>query len=72
MENIRFSAAKLREIIESNKQKARVRYLATDVGVSESTLYNWLRGEGEPSLTEASKLAACLGVELEDFGEDVE
>lgn len=71
MENIRFSPLKLRRIIELNRQKARMNQLAEAVGISEGTLRNWMRGQGEPNLTEASKLAACLGIELEDLGETV-
>ena len=71
MGNTRFSGDNLKEIIDANKEKAQVKRLAEEIGVSEGTLYNWMRGQGEPSLTEATELALCLGVELDAFRETV-
>lgn len=43
--------------------------LAIAVRRSETTLYNWRKGDGEPSLSEAFALAAVLGCDPIDFTE---
>jgi len=65
MTTVKFSPLRLRAIIDENKRKAQIKQIAAGVGVTESTIQNWLTGFCKPSLDDALKLAACLGVELE-------
>lgn len=41
-------------------------------GIAESSAYRWLRGEGQPDLNSALRLAATYGVPVETFMVPVE
>jgi transcriptional regulator with XRE-family HTH domain len=53
---------RLRSLI---RRETNLQQLAAKAGVSAATLYEWLGGRREPSLTNAKKLAAALNVSLE-------
>lgn len=60
---------KLREL--KTKANLSERELAERSGVAPSTVHTYLLGIREPSLANAAKLAAALGVDCRAFTEDV-
>ena len=46
------------------------RAIATEIGISENTLYDWKAGRSKPTLDKIKKLADYFGVSIEAFLED--
>lgn len=45
-------------------------FVARQMGVSRATIVNWERGNTEPSISEAVKLAKLFGITVEEFLSD--
>ena len=45
-------------------------FVARQMGVSRATIVNWERGNTEPSISEAVKLAKLFGITVEEFISD--
>lgn len=43
------------------------RELASDVGVTIATVYNWERGKSEPKASQLRKIADALGITMNDI-----
>ena len=41
--------------------------LADALNVSESTVYKWEKGEGEPTVTRAYQIAAAVGLHIDNI-----
>lgn len=68
-EKVRFSKM-LSELMAKN---AETKYqLAKDLGVSQSTIANWLDGSAKPQLRYAAKLAEHYGITVEAVMKGVE
>ena len=54
----------------ARKAKARRKDIAEAIGISEVTLFNWANGRTNPNLDGIMRLAAFLGVSVNDLIDD--
>jgi transcriptional regulator with XRE-family HTH domain len=59
--------SRLNQLIE--KSGYRKKYIAKEVGITPNQLSNWIAGRSYPPLDKAYKLAALLGVKVDDLYE---